>query len=185
MSDMSREEFLGEVQYMASLPDRLDPSDDLVKKLLAAFIRHPWVEEVSAIKLLPEQRVRVQLRFRRPVLAVVHNGMKRAVDEKGIRLPDKAPTAGLPVLRLVEPPLVKVPLEGTIWGDDRVTAAAKTVAFLQEGTNKPVVTEIEGSAEKLVLTTPSGTKLEWGHAPGSEVAGEKSAQEKREELLGH
>jgi hypothetical protein len=45
------------------------------------------------------------------------------------------------------------------------------------------VTAIEGSADKLVLTTASGAKIEWGHAPGSEVAGEETAQEKHDRLL--
>jgi hypothetical protein len=125
---MGREEFLGEVQYLAGLPDRLPSSDDLVKKLFGAFVRHPWVAEVKKIELLPERRCRVELRFRTPVLAVEQQGTKRAVDGNGIRLPDNAPTEGLKVLHLPGPPEVQIPREGTVWDDGRVTAAAHSAA---------------------------------------------------------
>jgi hypothetical protein len=125
---MGREDFLSEVQYLAGLPDRLPVSDDLLKKLSSAFVRHPWVAEVKKIELLPERRCRVELRFRTPVLVVEQQGTKRAVDGNGIRLPDNAPTEGLPVLKLPGPPEVQIPREGTVWVDDRVTAAAESAA---------------------------------------------------------
>ena len=122
--NMSREEFLGEVQFMAGLPDRLEVSDELPIKLLRAFALHPWVEEVKQIERLPEHRARVRLIFRTPVLAVEQNGKKRAVDRKGIRLPDAAPTEGLPVFHTDQPPTTP---EGTPWGAE-VTAAAESAA---------------------------------------------------------
>ncbi len=119
---LSRAEFLGEVQYLAGLPDRLEPSDDLVKKLFAAFVRHPWVAEVQGIKISPEQQVRIRLRFRTPVLAVEQSGTKRAVDETGFRLPEAAPTEGLPVLH-------QSGAAGTAWDDDEVKAAARRASL--------------------------------------------------------
>ncbi len=112
---MAHADFLSEVQYLAGLPDRLEPSDELIKKLFTAFAHHPWVAEVKEIRLLPEQRVRVGLVFRTPVLAVEHGDRKHAVDGYGIRLPDAAPTAGLPVLRRVAQPRGPA---GTVWGDE-------------------------------------------------------------------
>jgi hypothetical protein len=105
---IAREDFLDDVKNYADharepIPESIDPSDEPVKKLLAVFVCHPLVEEVIAIKILPERRIRVQLRYRTPVLSVEQNGTKRAVDKRGFRLPDTVPTEGLPVLRKAGP----------------------------------------------------------------------------------
>jgi hypothetical protein len=60
-----RAEFLGEVQYNGAFPDRvnvLDPS--LPDRLRAAFARHPKVERVGRITVIPPKRVQVELTFR-------------------------------------------------------------------------------------------------------------------------
>jgi hypothetical protein len=182
---MTREDFLGEVQYLARLagepvPDRLEPSDDLVKKLFGAFARHPWVAVVQKIERLPDDKVRIRLGFRTPVLAIDHNGWKQSVDEHGIRMPDAASTDDLPVLRHLKGPRGPA---GTLWGDDRVTATARTAAYLHDSQEKLALTEIVWDAEEMVLTTKSGGKIVWGHAPGDETANEASAESKRKCLM--
>jgi len=63
-----REEFLTEVQYLSRLPDRIQLLDDgLAGRLATAFARHPQVEKVEKLEILPDHRVRVQLTFRRIV----------------------------------------------------------------------------------------------------------------------
>jgi hypothetical protein len=179
---MTREDFLDEVRYHAALPALLELSDDLIdKKLPAAFARHSWVEAVEYVRRLPENRVTVKLRFRTPVVAVTMDGRRRAVDKNGILLTAKAPTDGLPVLRAGQFQPHKG--EGTVWGDRRVVAAARTAAFLHDGREKLALTEIAVRGDELVLTTASGAKIDWGHAPGDETAKENPAERKREKLL--
>jgi hypothetical protein len=60
-----RAEFLAEVQYIGPFPDRvnvLDPT--LPDRLRAAFARHPRVERVGRITVVPPKRVEVELTFR-------------------------------------------------------------------------------------------------------------------------
>ncbi|MBY0522160.1 MAG: hypothetical protein K2R98_02105 [Gemmataceae bacterium] len=60
-----REEFLTEVQYLSSLPDRVQLLDsDLAARLGSAFARHPQVEKVEKVEVLTGRRVLVRLKFR-------------------------------------------------------------------------------------------------------------------------
>jgi hypothetical protein len=61
-----RAEFLAEVQYNGSFPDRvnvLDPT--LPDRLRVAFARHRRVEKVDRISVVPPKRVEVKLTFRK------------------------------------------------------------------------------------------------------------------------
>jgi hypothetical protein len=120
---MRRPEFLAEVQYLGPLPDRLPALDDeTAVRLSAAFARHPWVESVEEVRLLPPSGARVRLVFRTPALAVPQPGGTRVVDGHGVLLPAGAPTEGLPVYVGSAPP--PAGLAGEPWGDPAVTAAA-------------------------------------------------------------
>jgi hypothetical protein len=119
---MDREDFLGEVQYLAGWPDRVDLIDNDTSRLAEAFARHPWVEQVESISLERDHSVQVRLRFRKPVLAVYANGQIRAVDAQGILLPAAAPTTGLHMYEGVAAS-PKGPA-GTPWGDPYLTLAA-------------------------------------------------------------
>ncbi len=58
-------EFLGEVQYLDRLPDRVNVLDGaLPDQLRAAFEKHRRVERVVKISVVPPKRVRVELVFR-------------------------------------------------------------------------------------------------------------------------
>jgi hypothetical protein len=59
--------FLAEVQYLAAMPNRLSVlDDDLGGHIAAAFARHPRVEKVEEVVVLPKPELRVRLRFRSP-----------------------------------------------------------------------------------------------------------------------
>jgi hypothetical protein len=121
---MERAAFLGEVQYLGSLPDRVQVLDDgLAARLNEAFARHPWVRKVERVEVAPAGQVRVHLAYRTPVLVVPLAGQVRAVDADGILLPASASTEGLPVF-----PGTAAPPQGpagTPWGDAAVEAAAR------------------------------------------------------------
>src|SRR5262249_59547836 len=92
-----REDFLEEVQYLAGLPDHLDPLDqttaDRVREALAA---HPWVENVRRVRV-SRQGVSAELQCRVAVLWVAQ--AERAADRHGVLLPVSASREGLVVLR--------------------------------------------------------------------------------------
>jgi hypothetical protein len=122
-----REDFLGEVQYLADLPDRLRLLDEqLPARLAQAFARHPWVERVERVEVVPPRQIRVRLLYRTPVLAVSVGGQLRAVDAQGILLPATAVTRGLPRFSGKAPPPAGP--AGTRWGDAAVEAAARAAA---------------------------------------------------------
>lgn len=122
-----RRTFLEEVQYHGRLPDRLGLLDtDLEATLRRAFSAHPWVDRVERVEAPAEAKLKVDLSFRRPVLAVkVADGM-RVVDGHGILLPPGAPAAGLPVY----PKTAAAPANpaGEPWGDPAIEAWARELA---------------------------------------------------------
>lgn len=177
---MSRAEFLRETQYLAEVPDHFDPLQAETPSLLAAaLIQHPWVARVKQVKLLPQGRAVVDLVFRQPTLIV--KKFARVVDDHGILLPRSARPAGLPVLTTdVQPP---TGVAGKPWGDIRVLAAARTIAFLESrldslGLRNATLDTREGD---LVLETRSA-RLIWGLPPGDERDNEASADLKAQRL---
>ena len=65
--DQSRAEFLAEVQYLGDMPDQLHLLDpNLPGRLQDAFARHPAVDKVLEVKVLPTRQVQVRLSYRRP-----------------------------------------------------------------------------------------------------------------------
>jgi hypothetical protein len=120
---------LAEVQYLAAMSDQVRLLDeDLAERLCEAFARHPWVETVEEVKVGP-RRITVQLRYRRPVLAVPVKGQLRAVDGSGILLPETANTHGLPVYS-GNASLPAGPA-GTPWGDALVEGMARAAEQTQ------------------------------------------------------
>jgi hypothetical protein len=95
-----RGDFLGEVQYLAGLPERLSLlEDDLAERLHQAFGRHPWTAGVTRVEVALPRQVRVELVYRKPVLGVPlpspHTAGARVVDRDGVLLPVPAGPAGL------------------------------------------------------------------------------------------
>jgi hypothetical protein len=203
---LGREEFLGEVQFIADFPDGLpllDPT--LPTRLAGAFAAHPWVESVKQVQVLRGREVRAEMEYRQAVLAVClpkdhplvegsallaawsgsgRNALVpcRAVDRQGVLLPVKAAHAGLPLLRGDVTPPAGAP--GTPWGDARVRAAAAATAFLEPHRGPLGLADAEWQAdgETLTLARP-GLRIVWGRAPGREAAGEAPAAAKVQRLL--
>jgi hypothetical protein len=62
-----RLDFLAEVQYLAGMPNRLSVLDaGLASRIADAFARHPFVEKVEKVSILPTRQVKVRLHFRIP-----------------------------------------------------------------------------------------------------------------------
>jgi hypothetical protein len=177
---LERGEFLGEVQYLSHLPDRLPTlDDDLPSLLTAAFALHPWVEKVDRAVVTPG-RVRVQLTFRTPTLVVPQPDGPRVVDGRGVLLPSGASTTGLLVLRGKVPALTGV--AGQTWDDPSVTAAAAVADLLRSHQEGFILTEIESGEGGWVLRGNS-VRVLWGAKPGSEGPEEARASEKVQRLL--
>jgi hypothetical protein len=173
---LSRADFLGEVQYLSSLPDRLPLSDKTVAtRLAAAFATHPSVKSVQRVEVLPDQ-VRVSLLFRTPVLIVPGPDALRVVDGKGVLLPKTMLAEGLPRLS-GQPVSAPAGAEGSPWGDDRVAAVAAVAAELWQHRDRVVVEKITYDGSEVILLAGK-TRIRWGNPPGREVRGEARAATK-------
>ena len=178
---VSRAEFLEEVQYFARMPDSVSVLDDgLPARLSAAFARHPWVEEVKGVEITAPSRVRVQLVYRVAALTVaLGDGIDRPVDRHGVRLPAAAVDPSVPVLRGE----VRLPgQEGQLWGDERVTGAARTAWLLAPYQDRLHLQTFEAAPGDLILIGAPYRVL-WGAAPGGEPLGEAAAEVKVRRLL--
>lgn len=104
-----RLDFLTEVRFQSHLPDRVQAvAPDLKDTLTAAFRKHPWVEDVLSVSVDPDRTIRMELVYRKPVLALklLNDPTLRATDSAGVLLPLAAKTDGLPVLVNVQPAAV-------------------------------------------------------------------------------
>lgn len=179
---VDREVFLLQIQALGDLPDRLRLLDDnLPARLADAFRRHPWVEKVERVAVLPPRQVQVSLAFRRPALVVTQQGAVRVVDAMGVLLPPLTAAHSLPAYRGTLSAVAVV--SGVKWPDGNLETAARTAGYLQpyEGELRFTTFEVV-STGSLVCYTAGGTRMIWGHAPGAEIAGELSAVQKLERL---
>jgi hypothetical protein len=180
---MSRDVFLNEVRSLTCQPAALQVLDeDLTSRLHRAFLAHPWVESVRRVAV-DQTLVRVEIEYRQAVLAVpLAEGGWRMVDRHGILLSESAVQPHLPVL-ITE---VATPLgpTGSHWGDGRVSAAAKTAAFLRTHLSRLHLddSQMEAVADELIFRRP-GVRIVWGHAPGQEKEDEAAAKVKLRRLL--
>jgi len=199
-----RADFLAEVQYLQGLPDRLQLlDDDLAARLAEAFARHPWVEHVDEVSLVPPRKIQVRLSFRTPVLEVIlSEGATQGeavppegrpafdantvdeptwvVDASGVVLPGKGAREPLPILYSAVRP---AGLAGQRWGDAGVESAARLAGIVRPHEDKLKLRTFETTAQGFVLQTSSGSRILWGHAAGAERAGEAAATQKIERLL--
>jgi hypothetical protein len=187
----NREDFLGEVRYLADLPGEIHLSDEgLAARLADGFALHPWVERVERVEVRPPRDLSVSLTFRRPALVVQWRRpaqspeceTRRIVDGNGVLLPVHAPLDDLPVLQFDDARRPAVPA-GRPWGARVVEAAARTAAFLREHQGKLRLTRWEASGDQLLLHTAAGSRVIWGNAPGEESADEAAAAVKLQRLL--
>jgi len=181
---LSAQDFLGEVQYLTGVPDRLDLlGKELPQALTVAFRQHPWVEGVDRVEVLPGRKVRVQLVHRTPVLAVKHANQTRAIDRHAVLLPATAPSENLPLYVTPVPAPVGPP--GMEWGDPTLKSAAQTIAFLRKQADLPRFTFVESEVRGLVLTTAAGSRIRWGEPADGESTHMADARKKVDWLLQH
>jgi hypothetical protein len=187
---MERRAFLGEVQYLNGLPEQVSLLDDsLAEQLALGFGRHAWVEKVDRVEIGPGRRIRIQLQFRLPVLAVTFSEkslVTRAVDKQGILLPREVETKPLPVLMGIFPPPAASP--GKPWGDPEVEAAARVAGLLQPHQGKVQLNAMQWTNGTLRLGRDDfkiGPAVIWGHGPGNETPEEPPAEQKMRRLLEH
>jgi hypothetical protein len=148
---LDRPTFLAQVRYQSNFDKTfqlLDP--ELKAKLSAAFATHPWVAAVEDVAVDPPATVRVQMRFRVPVLAVAVIGGKDTrfvVDGGGFLLPISADSRGLPELATpVAAPAVE---SGVQWRDVTVRRAIELVEAYHPA-------KLEKAANEWRLTMPNG-----------------------------
>jgi hypothetical protein len=199
-----RDEFLAEVQYLAGMPDGLQVLDEsLPAHLAAAFASHPWVERVEQVLITPPHQVEARLSFRTPVLEVVPANARSShvasppekgdaaattaaretawlVDGEGILLPRRHFRDDLPLLVSPRQPTAAA---GQRWTDPGVEAAARTALYLRGEQTRLRLQRFEHTKQGLVLSTPAGSRVLWGSAPGQEKRQEAKAAEKLERLL--
>jgi hypothetical protein len=187
---LSREEFLGEVQYLANWPDDINLLDDgLAARLHLSFAVHPWVEAVERVRITPPRQVCVLLRYRAPVLAVAQAEEKtdawilardgktklsgRVVDHNGVLLPLAAADSQLPVLYgEVPPPTGRA---GQPWGDAGVTTAAAVAAVLLPYQEQFNLKDFEIVSGVLILSNKHSS-VHWGSLAEQETPQEGRLQ---------
>jgi hypothetical protein len=151
-----RAAFLTEVRYLADLPETVQAVDPkLPEQLTAAFARHPWVAEVAGVTVGPDGGVRVDLRFRVPVLAVRVRGEPepRTVDRSGVLLPPGGPAPPAELTTPVPPPARAA---GQVWDDPTVKRAAELAAEY-----KPRRVEKTAKGWRLTLETGKVLLVSW------------------------
>ena len=183
--------FVAQVVENANLPAKLSLLEtNLVGEIAEAFQLNPWVEEVVSVSKSFPAKVLVVLSYRRPVAMVEVRQGQYPIDSHGVLLPPQdfsvADTRSYPIITGV----VSTPQgpAGTDWGDKVVAGAAELAAELSPHWKKfglvAIVTPrtVEGH-EKIdegvyVLLAKGGSRIVWGHAPGTDHPGELSTKQK-------
>ena len=144
--------FLTEVRFLDKWPEAVQVVEPTLKERLAAtFAKHPWVSEVTNVTIGADASIRVELKFRVPVLLINVKGEEpRVVDRHAVILPPLPHHETLPTLVNAQlPPKLQA---GLIWPDDTVKRAADLAH-----TYKP--TQIEKTDKGWRLTQADGKVL--------------------------
>jgi hypothetical protein len=177
----------------ANLPARLALLDKgLVGEIAEAFQLNPWIEDVVSVQKSYPAKVVVVLNYRRPV-AMVEVRLRQGrypIDSHGVLLPPQdfsvADTRSYPTVTGV----VSTPQgpAGTEWGDKVVEGAAELAAELAPHWKKFGLVEIIAPRtvddhERIdegvyMLLAKGGSRIVWGHAPGTSHPGELTTKQK-------
>ena len=122
---MSHGEFLAELRFLHHDDERYSTvAPDLAAQMAVLFGAHPWVARVEQTTVTAPKRVRVELRFRKPALAVPSDrGDWRVVDDSGVLLPASVSIEGL--RKFTGTPRSPRVSAGAPWGDPEVERQAK------------------------------------------------------------
>jgi len=168
---------------------------DLSVKLAEAFVAHPWVARVERVSKRFPAGVDVHLEYRVPVAMVeLHDGSGvLPIDEQAVLLPDRDFTvAEAERYPLIAEIYTKAPsAHGKHWGDAAVIGGAQIAASLGGEWHNLGIARIvplerkparSGFEYTYALITKTGTRIDWGRAPGSDTPGEVLAREKIAQL---
>lgn len=177
-------------------PSILEP--DLTVRVAQAFEQHTWVAKVTRVTKHHPARVVVDLQYRRPVamVEVDYQGQSGLlpVDTLGVLLPpeDFKPEDAAKFPRITVDYNGPEGSVGTPWGDSRVVGGAAIASLLVGewqalGLYRIVALTGRGSSDKpqYELHTRSGSRVLWGHAPETELAGEPKALAKCKQLAAY
>jgi hypothetical protein len=184
-------DLVAQVVEQAALPEELSLLDDgLVATVADAFRLCPWVEDVVSVSKSFPPRVTVVLNYRRPVAMVEVRQGHFPIDAHGVLLPPQefsvADTRTYPTIAGVD----STPQgpAGTEWGDPVVEEAAALAAALAPHWKKlglasivcPPAAESHAKIDEgvFVLMSKGGSRITWGHAPGTDHPGELSTKQK-------
>ena len=190
-----RSDVKSEALLLGSLSDPDIREEDLTVRMAQAFAMHPWVADVRRVSKDFPPRVAIDLTYRRPVAMVqVREGLL-PVDGTGVLLPpgDFASNDARKYPRIAIDQSMPLGAEGTPWGDARVRGAALIADLLREKWHTLSLHRIQlvgGPTQQAAGLEPvfeiaprEGTRVVWGHAPGSEAPGEPSASLKLARLM--
>jgi hypothetical protein len=168
--------------------------DGLVERIQQAFSLHPWVAKVERVTKRHPAHIEVEITYRKPAAMVkVADGLY-PVDADAVLLPseDFSPLEARNYPRLVGVESTPTGLTGTRWGDPIVAGGAKigeTVAPLWTDFQLLAIQWLKPGAgadaslpAMFEIITAGGNRIAWGAAPGSESAGEPTAEQKVERL---
>ena len=168
--------------------------ENLTVNIAQAFALHPWIAKVTRVSKHHPARVKVDVVYRQPVAMVEVSGGLLPVDGDGVLLPsdDFSPAEARKYPRLAEVKTVPIGPQGTRWGDARVTGGAKLAALIMADWQAMKLARIvptvpaagvrSGDDISYELVSLGGTRVLWGHAPGSERSGDPAAADKLERL---
>lgn len=182
---------VSQVVENANLPEKLALLDDaLVQDVAEAFRLNPWVEEVVSVTKSYPAKVVVVLNYRRPIAMVEVKQGQFPIDSHGVLLPPHdfsvSDTRTYPLITGV----ASTPQgpSGTEWGDKVVEDAAALAAELGPQWKKlglaaivcPAASEGHARIDEgvFVLLARGGSRVLWGHAPGTDHPGELSTKQK-------
>jgi hypothetical protein len=177
----------------AGLPEEVSVlQPDLVEKIHAAFVKHPWIQAPVEVRSSVPARIEVVFEYRQPVAMVEVSDGFYPVDDEGVLLPpgDFPPSELDRYPRIVgmrSPPVGGL---GAAWGDARVIGAARLAVVLMpyweewklKAIDVPTRQRADQKYEDLefTVTTLGGSRIIWGRAPGNnhplEVTDEKKVR---------
>ncbi|MFM1904291.1 MAG: hypothetical protein RLZZ440_2191 [Planctomycetota bacterium] len=167
------------------------PLDDpeLARRLARAFAIHPWVREVVSVSLTHPAAARVEIRCREPVAMVSVPGGLLAVDGEGIVLPSDDFTAESAARYPKITGIASGPrgAAGFAWGDPLVEEGAAIAAVIGPewallGLEAVRPAALDKPPRPWELVGPGERVIQFGSAPGQELAGEPTAAMKAARL---
>ncbi len=175
-----------------------------------AFESHSWVQRASRVQKLPGGKVTVDIVYRRPVAMVYYEGHHTdtgtsqtkkpiktgyyPVDDEGVVLPTADfDSSQVPGYFLVFAEGATPPSDvGMAFSDTRIKQSLILCRLLESARVELRLKQIYVERDERMagpspwimrIKTSDNRFIDWGHAPGNEVAGEPSAQEKLAILL--